>query len=505
MEQNEIKDTEADEIKHISYQFLYKNSLKSVITYVVLYLILIFGTTYFKDHKLFTSTMALIIILFSILRIMAALTVKKKYMDNPDLWNKVFFTLTTISGLIWGIFCAMSVSFYGPDSLTSVYVIIMTCGLISGAVKTLEPDFSLMTAFIVLMVAPVFVAALIDGIYTYAGITALYMTVIIVIAKDSSASFNAALRNNLLIQKQKKQMEITIIELSTSSSALDESSESLSGISTDMHSDSVEMSSKSDGVATAAGIMNSNIGSIAVATEETSVNMSTISTSMEQLVTTIDEIANRAGDTLNEMSNAVSKAGYATKNIDELSKTAEEIGGVTEIITGISEQTNLLALNATIEAARAGEAGKGFAVVANEIKALAKQTADATSKIKGQVEDIQTSIGDRVQDISEVTGVINRLNDIVTTLASAVEEQSATVNEISNNMEQMNLGVSEISRNISESTAVTSDIATDIAIVSSVAETITQRSSDVKNSSDDLRNLAHKMNDLVHTFSKEDK
>ncbi len=505
MEGNEVGYTEVDEIKHISYQFLYSNSLKSVITYVVLYLILIFGTTYFEDHKLFTSTMALIILLFSSLRIMAALTVKKKYMDNPDRWNQVFFILTAISALIWGIFCAMSVSFYGPDSLISVYVFIMTCGLISGAVKTLEPDFTMMTTFIVLMLLPTFVGALISGIYTYAGITALYTSVILAIAKDSSASYKAALRNNLLIQKQKRQMEITITELSISSSALNESSESLSGISTNMHSDSLEMSSKSDGVATAAGKMNSNIASIAVATEETSDNMSTISTSMEQLVTTINEIAGRAGDTLNEMSNAVNKAGYASGNIDELSRKAGEIGSVTGIITDISDQTNLLALNATIEAARAGEAGKGFAVVANEIKELAKQTADATSKIKGQVDEIQTSIGDRVQDISEVTGVINRLNDIVTTLASAVEEQSATVNEISNNMEQMDMGVSEISRNISESTAVTSDIATDIAIVSSVAETITQRSSDVKNSSDDLRNMAYKMNDLVHTLSKDKK
>ncbi len=120
--------------------------------------------------------------------------------------------------------------------------------------------------------------------------------------------------------------------------------------------------------------------------------------------------------------NAVDKTNSTFKRMAELGSAGQEISKVTETITEISEQTNLLALNATIEAARAGEAGKGFAVVANEIKGLAKQTAEATLEIRQRIDAIQSSTSTTITEMEQINTVINDVNSIVTTIASAVEQ-----------------------------------------------------------------------------------
>ncbi|MFN8192797.1 MAG: methyl-accepting chemotaxis protein [Nocardioidaceae bacterium] len=113
----------------------------------------------------------------------------------------------------------------------------------------------------------------------------------------------------------------------------------------------------------------------------------------------------------------------------ELGNSSAEIGNVIKVINSIAEQTNLLALNATIEAARAGEAGKGFAVVANEVKELAQETAKATEDIGHRISAIQSDTENAVTAITEISAIIAQINDTQTTIASAVEEQTATTNE----------------------------------------------------------------------------
>ena len=125
-----------------------------------------------------------------------------------------------------------------------------------------------------------------------------------------------------------------------------------------------------------------------------------------------------------------------------------EIGQVIKVITSIAQQTNLLALNATIEAARAGEAGKGFAVVANEVKELAKETAKATEDISRKIEAIQTDTKAAVDAIGTISGVINQINGISSTIATAVEEQNATTNEMARNVSEAARGSGEITSNI---------------------------------------------------------
>ena len=136
---------------------------------------------------------------------------------------------------------------------------------------------------------------------------------------------------------------------------------------------------------------------------------------------------------------------------------------MTETITEISEQTNLLALNATIEAARAGEAGKGFAVVANEIKELARQTAAATVNIKDRINEIQSTTSTTVVDIEKISKVIIEINNVISGIATAVEEQSVASNEIAGNISQASQGLVEVNENVAQSTTVVADITREIA------------------------------------------
>ena len=145
---------------------------------------------------------------------------------------------------------------------------------------------------------------------------------------------------------------------------------------------------------------------------------------------------------------SVRVADTTNATINKLGDSSAEIGKVIKVITSIAQQTNLLALNATIEAARAGEAGKGFAVVANEVKELAKETARATEEIGRKIEAIQSDTKGAVAAIGEISGVINQINDISTTIASAVEEQTATTNEIARNATEAARGSTEIAKNI---------------------------------------------------------
>jgi methyl-accepting chemotaxis protein len=144
---------------------------------------------------------------------------------------------------------------------------------------------------------------------------------------------------------------------------------------------------------------------------------------------TVNEIAQHTEKARTISNNAVIQAETTSENVQQLSLSADEIGRATEVISEISGQTNLLALNATIEAAHAGEAGKGFAVVANEIKELAGQTAGATQEINEKVVSIQSSTTRTTTELKEILDIIQKVDEIVTTIATAVEEQSASTSE----------------------------------------------------------------------------
>ncbi|MBN1847912.1 MAG: methyl-accepting chemotaxis protein [Deltaproteobacteria bacterium] len=281
---------------------------------------------------------------------------------------------------------------------------------------------------------------------------------------------------------------------------LNRSSIDLSNLSQQMSEGADQLSNKSNTVASAGEEMSTNMDSVAAAMEEAATNVSLVAASAEEMTSTINEIARNSENARTITNEAVTRSQSVSSKVDELGTSAQDIGKVTETITEISEQTNLLALNATIEAARAGEAGKGFAVVANEIKELARQTAEATQEIKSRIEGIQTSTSGTVSEIGQISKVINEINEIVSTIATAVEEQSVTTKEIANNVAQASRGIQEVNENVSQSSLVATEIAKDISDVNQAAGEMSNNSSQINLSSKELNNLAERLKSLVDKF-----
>jgi methyl-accepting chemotaxis protein len=274
------------------------------------------------------------------------------------------------------------------------------------------------------------------------------------------------------INKMSSSLKRMILSITENALQVSSASEELNTTSQQITANSEETSAQADVVSKAV--------------QAVSQNLQTVATGAEEMGASIKEIAKNATEAAKVATSAVRVAETTTATVSKLGESSNEIGLVIKVITSIAQQTNLLALNATIEAARAGEAGKGFAVVANEVKELAKETAKATEDISRKIEAIQTDTKAAVEAIASISEVINQVNDISSTIATAVEEQNATTNEMS--------------RNVSDAAHGSGEIASNISGVAEAAQGTTRGASDTQKASQQLVETAAELRRLVEQF-----
>ncbi|MBI9017175.1 MAG: bacteriohemerythrin [Phycisphaerae bacterium] len=291
-----------------------------------------------------------------------------------------------------------------------------------------------------------------------------------------------------------------ISHVTANANELTSSSTELSDMATNMSSAATEMTSQSSTVAAAVEELSINMSNMAQSSEQMNDNAKKVADSVEQMSAKITDIAQNADQAANIANEASVLAQTSNDKIEHLGTAADEIGKVIEVIHDIAEQTNLLALNATIEAARAGDAGKGFAVVANEVKNLARQTAEATADISERIDAIQGSADESIDAIRKISDVIKNVNDVSATIASAVEEQSVTTKEISNNIIQVANASEVVSRGVSESAIASQEITSNISRVDMAAKDNAQGAGQAQSMGMQLSKLAIDLESLVGQF-----
>ncbi|MFO7748967.1 MAG: methyl-accepting chemotaxis protein [Desulfobacteraceae bacterium] len=305
------------------------------------------------------------------------------------------------------------------------------------------------------------------------------------------------------LKSMSEKLKANISQMVDVSRFLADSSEKMTEISGALTKSSQNTSQKSESVAAASEEMSTNMDSVAAAVEETSTNVEQVAQSAGSIKESSRKTVESTEQAMAISRDALAESEKASEKINRLGDEAREIGKTIELITDISEQTNLLALNATIEAARAGEAGKGFAVVADEIKALSRQTYEATEEIKEKAGGIQNATGETVDQISRISSVIKQVNEVVEGIVQMISHQTGLINEIADNVSYASQGTREVTENTSQASQAAAEIAENIAMVNVNAAEAFENSEKVAKNSIELKSLSADLTGTTEKFKIE--
>ncbi|MBL9078937.1 MAG: methyl-accepting chemotaxis protein [Planctomycetes bacterium] len=297
-----------------------------------------------------------------------------------------------------------------------------------------------------------------------------------------------------------EQVQAIVIEIQGHARSVGAAAAQLAGTAQSLTVGAQRTGAQSTQVAAAAEQMTANIGNVGSSSESMAGTFRTVAAAVEQMTASIGEVAKAAGEAATVALQAETLARQSSECMGGLGAAASEIGRVVETIQDIAEQTNLLALNATIEAARAGEAGKGFSVVANEVKDLARQTAEATQDIRRRIERIQGSTATSVDSITRIDGVIAKVSANSKQIATAVTEQRAATEEIARNLAANADAVEVVAKNVGESAVASQEITRGIAEVDAMARQASTHAAESRSASAGLQQLAEALEASVRRF-----
>lgn len=301
---------------------------------------------------------------------------------------------------------------------------------------------------------------------------------------------------NLFVDK----IHTLVKNISCNALKLSSESESISSAVVQVAANTEEMAAQAAFVTDAASQTSDKIQNISSAAEQTSGVANTVATSVEEMNASLNEVSKNCQRETSVVGKANELAKVTRKKMENLATSADEIGKVVEIISDIADQTKLLALNASIEAASAGETGNGFVVVAAEVKQLAKQTSDATISIKAQIEEIQKATKEAVEGTTGIAKIMEEIDIITNTTVSAVEEQSATINEIARTAASVNDAANNIAANVSGSSKNVNEITHNIQNVSTSANNTSEGIQQIKTNINELAGVSLELKKTVDQF-----